>query len=1045
MRCLQYADLNDETLVLLTLAGEQDAYGALVARYERAVVASALSVTRNYHLAEDAAQDAFVTAWMKLDTLREPQKFAPWVSKIAKNCARNLVQRFQSYLPLEDVENLPLDGARNGDPESLYVSAEERKRLHDRIDGLPERVRQAIRLYYFEDLSVAEIAERMRLSVGTVKWQLHDGRKRLRKELCAMNEEWNDTLLRRVMKKVEELKLWQTRNSKNGFAEVYRDVLDETEELPESADKYRMLADVLLRGWWWIPGRKNDELFARIRDAAERGKNDEVMAFVVSAEDAKVPEQKREQFVREQQIPRLEKDGFRKAAAQEWRWLAQAAAERGEYAAAKDAFGRAKAFLEPSDVRYASVCAESELPEVDKGKSAYTYRYGAQGIVLRKVGGEVRFWEADDFARGWGWRWSFAHQLLRNASRCDGAFTPDGMRVGETRTGSDGTTLTFASDDATAETPCGKFDGCSLWVTEYHGAVVRNYYRSGVGLVRQELWMLGVTETVALRAYHVCGGEGLLPCAVGNRWTYEAVGATDGRTEWGTYEVLYDDGERTVLKFRGDAERAVIDTSTCRGALEFIRQNYCDHENTLLDVTEQIALAEKLAKTPLEKAHAQTACAVARRIWETDPESHPDCKTVGLWDFFVPTLAENRDGKVLLWHEEYSARWSFEWKHYTPGREPILHNGLYGILSDATNGELWSDEWTAERTVEAERYRGLTQTTKLRCEEIGTVETGAGTFANCRKLTLEVRGLEHSGWDYRGGRKEYVFAPGVGIVKAVHDYYGGLRQVVYELTEWTGGGEGYFPLADGMTRRYDAVGLTDGFEAYVIYRFVEGEKGKFVLFADQCGVQHKGFPVTLYGTIQSEETERTFLDGVDREAGFRQQDFNNLRMLLYFLRKGRGYWGFPERAVRYNRARIRLLLSLGTDGEVPRAWLGVLTWLGLREGCALFGLGRKEEGYASLERALDACRRWAEIPDGEALETDDGTAFGGIRLCKDTGKLLLPDGSYEPTLYELPDRTDRGTVYTALTRPSGWEWFDGARDDERFRELVERAKKLMEG
>ena len=63
MRCLQYADLNDETLVLLTLAGEQDAYGALVARYERAVVASALSVTRNYHLAEDAAQDVDETRY----------------------------------------------------------------------------------------------------------------------------------------------------------------------------------------------------------------------------------------------------------------------------------------------------------------------------------------------------------------------------------------------------------------------------------------------------------------------------------------------------------------------------------------------------------------------------------------------------------------------------------------------------------------------------------------------------------------------------------------------------------------------------------------------------------------------------------------------------------------------------------------------------------------------------------------------------------------------------------------------------------------------
>ena len=50
-------------------------------------------------------------------------------------------------------------------------------------------------------LSIAEIAGRMRISEGTVKWQLHDGRKRIRKGLCAMNEKYNDTLVQRVMKK----------------------------------------------------------------------------------------------------------------------------------------------------------------------------------------------------------------------------------------------------------------------------------------------------------------------------------------------------------------------------------------------------------------------------------------------------------------------------------------------------------------------------------------------------------------------------------------------------------------------------------------------------------------------------------------------------------------------------------------------------------------------------------------------------------------------------------------------------------------------------
>jgi hypothetical protein len=124
----------------------------------------------------------------------------------------------------------------------------------------------------------------MRISPGTVKWQLHDGRKRIRKGLSSMNEEIRDTFVKKVMKKVEEMKLWQLMNSKDGFEVVYNDVLKDVEELPESIDKYHALADVLMRGWWWLPGDKNDALFARIVEAAEKGRNDEVMQFVVSRE-----------------------------------------------------------------------------------------------------------------------------------------------------------------------------------------------------------------------------------------------------------------------------------------------------------------------------------------------------------------------------------------------------------------------------------------------------------------------------------------------------------------------------------------------------------------------------------------------------------------------------------------------------------------------------------------------------------------------------------------------------------------------------------------
>ena len=166
---MHYQNESDETLVMLTLAGEQSAYEILVLRYQKAVIASAASITKNHFMAEDAAQDAFVTAWMKLNTLQDPNKYASFVCRIAKNCALNMMSRYREFLPFDIVENSDIsdDGAQN--PAELYALSEERKEVYKSIEMLPEKVKRIIYLHYFEDLSIAEIADRMRVSECTVK------------------------------------------------------------------------------------------------------------------------------------------------------------------------------------------------------------------------------------------------------------------------------------------------------------------------------------------------------------------------------------------------------------------------------------------------------------------------------------------------------------------------------------------------------------------------------------------------------------------------------------------------------------------------------------------------------------------------------------------------------------------------------------------------------------------------------------------------------------------------------------------------------------
>ena len=152
---MYYQNETDQTLVMLTLAGEQRAYEVLVTRYQKTVIAAAASVTKNHFMAEDAAQDAFVTAWMKLNLLQEPAKFAPWVCRIAKNCAINMITRYRGFMPLDAVDNLAFTDDPEQNPAETYVRTEQKDEIGKGMERLPEKIRQIIYLHYFEDLSIA--------------------------------------------------------------------------------------------------------------------------------------------------------------------------------------------------------------------------------------------------------------------------------------------------------------------------------------------------------------------------------------------------------------------------------------------------------------------------------------------------------------------------------------------------------------------------------------------------------------------------------------------------------------------------------------------------------------------------------------------------------------------------------------------------------------------------------------------------------------------------------------------------------------------------
>ena len=1049
---MYYQKEKDETLVMLTLAGEQQAYEVLVTRYQKTVVSSAMAITKSCFMAEDAAQDAFVTAWIKLNTLKEPEKYGAWVRKIAKNCALNMLNRYRSFLSFDTVENLEFLDTLSQNPAELYLLSEEKNQIHKSVGKLSEKVRQIIHLHYFENLSIAEIADEMRVSQGTVKWQLHDGRKRMRKELCAMNEKYSDTLMQRVMKKVEELKLWQFRNDKSGFDKVYKDVLGQVEELPESTKKQSALADVLMRGWWWLPGKKNDALFDRIVNAAIQGKNEEVMTFIVTREDSKLHGMARIEFIREKQIPRLEKAGFVKTLGREWFWLGYFYFREGKTQEGYDAYKRVEEILQKEDAHRVLLPYARKMEELlsthYKEKSFKRYRIGACAEEYRYMGKDLRFWNSEVFEEGY--MQSVDREVLeifRNSSKCDGFFFAD-VSLGETFVGTDETTLTYASNNETVSTPAGEFEQCVLWITTHWNddgkSVYKSYYKEGVGIVKHEHINGGITESWVLSTYRAEKGEGYLPFGEGNSWEYLPQHSSKAIVPQVCFTVSFANDEKVVLSSWLNVERVDYDGNSWAEMMGQIRCEYCDEKdgrNFICDVAPAIKRAEQLAVSPMEKVHTKVAASVVKRIMATDPTFNPDYTATGHWNFFAKNAVQKKKDALCLLR---NYRWSFEWKNtgaMGDAETPILYNDILGILQDATNC-IWSDEWRvgASPIVEYTRWSWDVRT-RIVCEDGGRISTKAGTFENCLKLCLDISGMD-GGWEYRGGKKVYYFAPGIGIVRTENEYCGGTKTAVYELTEYRGMGTGYMPMGDGLMRRYDALNLTDGFVGGVEYTYVADEDGDIIIFADQTGVREVPPPITHYGAIQGEIVEETLWSEGKYEESRLRHDVNNFHLLCHFFGRDSRYRGAEEKAVAWNLYRLKIMEGLGSNQQVPTAWLGLYASTAFRTACALFGCGRKEEGYAWLEKAFDAYPNWDSIPHGAQMEVGDPLIYGDIKVVKGKGLLQLPNNTVESLPYSDLFDGDCGLMYYGMTAPYGWEWFNPVRKEERFQEYVERAKKM---
>jgi RNA polymerase sigma factor (sigma-70 family) len=183
-------EFTDEELVAQSLAGNRNAFGEIVRRYQTLICSVAYSATGSLTQSEDLSQETFVTAWKQLTELRERGKLRSWLCGIVRNLSRRTL-RGQEREPVhaaEQLENARETASVEAHPLAQAISREEEAILWRSLERIPETYREPLILFYREHESVERVAQVLELSEEAVRQRLSRGRKMLHEEVAAFVE-----------------------------------------------------------------------------------------------------------------------------------------------------------------------------------------------------------------------------------------------------------------------------------------------------------------------------------------------------------------------------------------------------------------------------------------------------------------------------------------------------------------------------------------------------------------------------------------------------------------------------------------------------------------------------------------------------------------------------------------------------------------------------------------------------------------------------------------------------------------------------------------